>query len=115
MILYQHSSFGFKSLTRVQGSAVCKAILPALLSTVILIVAVYGFDLPIKDNGLTRVTRHPYAIQAVIAFFTFLITFRANFAYHRVSASLKGLCSIQRLFFRSYSRSHKLMRFALPQ
>ena len=90
MILYSHAAFGLRSLTRVHGSAAGKAFLPAFLSTLILIVTVYVFDLPVEDNSTERVTRHPYAIQALVAFFTFLITFRANFAYHRVCPSLAG-------------------------
>ena len=85
MIEYRRELFGLYSLGRIHGSAVSKAQVPAIFSTLVLIVVVYGFDLDINDNDSNRVINHPYCIQVLVVFMTFLITFRANFAYQRVS------------------------------
>lgn len=63
MIEYAHELFGIASLFRIHGSAISRSIIPALFSTSLLIIAVYGFGLPIQDNDIIRVTEHPYAFQ----------------------------------------------------
>lgn len=83
MIIYSKNYMGLRTITRVHGSAVYKAVIPALCSTMILLFTVFirGFD--IADNDIIRVTKDPYVITVLVSFFTFLITFRANFAYGR--------------------------------
>jgi len=99
------------------GSAVWKASLPALFSTLVLLLYLYrdGGDMNIRENEENRLVNRtyfvpeflysveycsrpagisynhtffsiaePYAIGAYIAFFSFLLTFRLNFAYQRV-------------------------------
>jgi hypothetical protein len=83
MIVYHQELFGFHLLTRAHGSAVYKAGLPAAISTSILLIGYYGFDQPTGDD--VTIIQHSYAIGVFIAFFTYLVTFRANFAYGRVS------------------------------
>lgn len=91
MIVYHLELFGFHLLPRAHGSAVYRAILPAAISTSILLIGVYGFDTP-TGEGVTIVA-NPYAIGVFIAFFTYLVTFRANFAYGRVSTHARSLCA----------------------
>lgn len=83
MITYQGGTFGFVILFRLHGSAVLKAVIPAVISTMVLVVMTQAANRPIQDNVEKRYIQHPYAVGALIAFFTFLITFRANFAYNR--------------------------------
>ncbi|KAL7562992.1 hypothetical protein ACA910_018629 [Epithemia clementina (nom. ined.)] len=78
MIQYENSSFGFLNLLRVHGSPVYKVLLPTFLSTGFLLVLDYFR----KDDGY-RFVQHPYAIGAFVGFFSFLLTFRLNFAYSR--------------------------------
>jgi predicted membrane chloride channel (bestrophin family) len=80
MIIYESGSLGLSKLGRVHGSAVYKVFLPALFSTGILLVYEYSpFD-PTNEEGLAQ---NPYTIGAYIGFFSFLLTFRLNFAYQR--------------------------------
>lgn len=101
MIEYADEVFGLGSLARVHGSAVSRGVIPALLSTSLLVIAVQVFGIPIEENGDRRVTEHPYVFQVLISAITFLITYRANFAYQRVSSlrvlnsSRSQSCSIQ--------------------
>lgn len=83
MIIYHLELFGFHLLTRAHGSAVYKAVLPSAISTSILLIGYYGFDQPTGEDVM--IVKHSYAIGVFIAFFTYLVTFRANFAYGRVS------------------------------
>lgn len=80
MIEYGFRVFGFGTLARVQGSSVYRSIIPALLSVTILLIYTYCFQHP--SGGFTQ---HPYVYQVLVAAVTFLITFRTNFAYGRVS------------------------------
>lgn len=84
MIEYRRELFGLRSLWHFHGSAVAKAQVPAIFSTIILIIAIYGFNVDIQENDTIRIIQHPYVIQALVVFVTFMITFRANFAYARV-------------------------------
>eukprot|EP00978_Attheya_sp_CCMP212_P001207 scaffold2529_cov57-Attheya_sp.AAC.3 len=77
-------SYGLSILFQLHGSAVLKAFIPALASTGVLIGAGMGNrDVWLNINDENRPVDHPYAIGALISAFTFLITFRANFAYNR--------------------------------
>jgi uncharacterized membrane protein len=88
MITYQSHVFGLPLLTRAHGSAAYRAVIPSLLSTSILLIGVYVFDNPIDENQVDPVIQQAFAIGAFIGFFTYLITFRASFAYGRVSLTI---------------------------
>ena len=88
LVTYKNSLFGFHLIFRVHGSAVWKASLPAVFSTLILLAYVEIWGKDIEENYLTRVTENVYTIGAFISFFSFLLTFRLNFAYARVSSSV---------------------------
>jgi hypothetical protein len=77
MIRYEAGPFGLNILWRLHGSAVFKSCFPALISTVIYIVL---FDMTKDDDPLFL---HPYPIGALIAALTFLLSYRATFAYNR--------------------------------
>lgn len=88
MITYQLHVFGIHLLTRAHGSAAYRAIIPSLVSTSILLIVVYVFESPLDENEVDPVINDPYAIGVFVVFFTFLITFRATFAYGRVSLTM---------------------------
>jgi len=84
MIPYQGDLFGFGILTRVHGSAVYKAVLPSCISTLFYLLMYYLFpDGEELDTVEDRALTHAYAIGVLVAAFTFLLTFRANFGYNR--------------------------------
>jgi predicted membrane chloride channel (bestrophin family) len=80
MIIYESGSLGLSKLGRVHGSAVYKVVLPALFSTGIVLVYEYSNFDPTNKTGSVQ---NPYTIGAYIGFFSFLLTFRLNFAYQR--------------------------------
>jgi len=55
--------------------------MPALLSSIIYLVLYRTLDLEVDGN---EIMDHPYPMGALVAAFTFLLSFRANFAYNRV-------------------------------
>ena len=77
MIIYDNSCFGIFSLTRVHGSAVYKTLLPALLSSS-LVVMIHQIEWKAEE-----VVGHPYSFGAFVGFFSFLLTFRLNYGYQR--------------------------------
>jgi predicted membrane chloride channel (bestrophin family) len=87
MITYESDFFGFKILLQVHGSAVYRAVVPALLSTLLLVVVAsawpnshwYSNDNE-NDQGQTL---HPYTITIYVNAFSLLLTFRLNFSYQR--------------------------------
>ena len=81
MITYDSSSFGIFLLLRLHGSAVLKALTPSLLSTAGMLTVHYVTG---KDFSEEKPILHPYVIGCIMAAFTFLLVFRANFSYHRV-------------------------------
>jgi hypothetical protein len=81
MIEYGHELFGIASIFRVHGSSVSRGVVPAVFSTMILIVIVYGLHNEIKQPSTLLLD--PYAISILISAITFVITFRANYAYGR--------------------------------
>ena len=81
MIIYSESWFGLPTLVRLRGSAIIKALSLTVLSTVSMIAVYYGYGSDLSDYVTVE---HPYAIGVMMAAFTFLLTFRANFAYNRV-------------------------------
>jgi predicted membrane chloride channel (bestrophin family) len=78
MIKYSTDSFGYGLLFRIHGSAVFRSLPPSLLSTAIYFVLLYTTDL---ENN--KILGHPYAMGALLAALTFLLSFRANFSYNR--------------------------------
>lgn len=80
MIIYNESWFGLPLLSRFRGSAVIKALSPTALSTAVML-GIYYADGSDLDKWIS--VEHPYAIGVMMAAFTFLLTFRANFAYNR--------------------------------
>ena len=79
MIVYQPGVFGIRNLFRMNGSPVYKVAIPTVCSTGFLLFLAYA------DTRLNRErsVQHPYPLTAFIGFFSFLLTFRLNFAYQR--------------------------------
>jgi len=77
--------FGIRLIFRAHGSAVIKAIIPASVSVLVLYGVMHhqGFDIAAPFDEKERLVGHPYAVGALLAAFSFLIVFRANFAYAR--------------------------------
>ena len=84
MITYEANLFGLKNLSRVHGSAAYKVVFPALLSTIIIILF-HRFNLGGDQyfESENRIVQHPFTVGAFIGFFSFLLTFRLNYAYQR--------------------------------
>lgn len=74
MITYHRSPFGLALLFRLHGSAVYRAMLPALVS-VLIYCLIHGDE--------SRELNHPYAIGVLVANVTFLLVFRVQIAYGR--------------------------------
>ena len=74
---------GIGLIFRAHGSAVFKALIPAAVSTLILFIVQRVEAFGIASNEKEMVIGHPYAVGALLAAFSFLIVFRANFAYAR--------------------------------
>lgn len=111
MIIYEKGGFdGPAKLFRVHGSAVYKSFLPAIFSSVVSFMYDYAefsgtrrahvpfvrdiFRANIEEDY--TIIRHPYTINAFIAIFSLLITFRLNFAYSRYwegATSVYGMIS----------------------
>ena len=83
MILYEQGLFGLRNLTRVHGSAVYKVIFPSVFSTGMLLIYNHAAFEEAWKRGDEHVFQHPYAVGAFVGFFSFLLTFRLNFAYGR--------------------------------
>jgi len=62
------------------GSAVFKSIFPAMLSGALILILYFTTDI-FRNRGAVLI--HPYPMTALIAALTFLLSFRANFAYNR--------------------------------
>lgn len=109
MIVYENGFLGLLVLSRIHGSSVYKVIIPALLSTLIFFGYHYfpfvlnsyqrkrrpnidGDDTIHEDiPEVIKIIQHPYTIGAFIAFYTFLLTFRLNFAYGRYWESASAI------------------------
>lgn len=79
MIVYQSGMFGIWNLFRMHGSPVYKVALPTIGSTAFLLFLAYVDT----EFDRKRDIQHPYPLTAFIGFFSFLLTFRLNFAYQR--------------------------------
>ena len=93
MIIYQRQLFGLDLLLRLHGSAAARALVPAITSTVLMIICYYAFDLDLSQSKSWKVNSDPYPLAALTAAFTFLLAFRATFSYNRVSAALSSIAS----------------------
>lgn len=62
------------------GSALCKAVTPSILSSIVFVILWNFSDIAEEDAQLFF---HPYPIGALIGCFTFMLAFRANFSYNR--------------------------------
>ena len=82
MIDYGHGIQIYETLFRVDGSALYKGVIPALLSTVILLILEFFAEEPTHELE-TRWFAHPYPIASMISAFTFLLTFKCSFSYNR--------------------------------
>jgi len=87
MIVYQRQLFGFDLLFRFHGSALARALVPAITSTVLMLIFYYAFDLDLSESNDWNVNTDPYPLTTLLVAFTFLLTFRATFSYNRVSTS----------------------------
>lgn len=79
MISYQSGIFGLRNLLHMHGSPVYKVIIPTALSTGFLVI-IQSANTQLENE---KAVQHPYTIGAFIGFFSFLLTFRLNFAYQR--------------------------------
>ncbi|KAL7562995.1 hypothetical protein ACA910_018632 [Epithemia clementina (nom. ined.)] len=82
MIEYDGGSFGIKLLFRLHGSAVFKSLTPAAMSSAIFFAILYTTGMK-EEQQEHRILEHPYAIGALIAALSFLLSFRADFSYNR--------------------------------
>jgi predicted membrane chloride channel (bestrophin family) len=88
MINYESGIFGFNTLLRIHGSALYKSIVPAIVSSIVYILLFEFTDL--EEEG-EEIFSHPYPVGALVAAFTFLLAFRANFAYNRYWEALTAV------------------------
>lgn len=85
MIRYGGTFWGFGLIFRMHGSAVAKAIPVSFVSTIMYFMMYYISGVSFANQSDWKVTAHPYPIGALVAAFTFLLVFRANYSYVRVS------------------------------
>jgi predicted membrane chloride channel (bestrophin family) len=78
MIPYSDGVFGFSILFRIHGSAIYKALTPAVISSTI-----YGLLYLLIPSSTWHYPLfvHPYPMTALVTAFTFLLVFRANCKY----------------------------------
>jgi predicted membrane chloride channel (bestrophin family) len=82
MIVYSSDYFGLLTLLSLNGSAAYRAFLPALFSTVMLVV--YKFTWGEGQMGSTfDLTVHPYVITIYVMAFSLVLNFRLNYSYQR--------------------------------
>ncbi|CAJ1916362.1 unnamed protein product [Cylindrotheca closterium] len=80
MITYKSDGFGLTTLFVWHGSAVFRAIIPASISTGMLVLYDYTLDERL-ENRATFV--HPYSLAVFVVIIGFLLVFRLNYSYHR--------------------------------
>ena len=94
MITYDKSSFGLSLLFRVYGSAAYKAVIPGVLSVIVLLLIRFirnGDGTFTGEHRDDNDLQHPYAIGVLVSSTTFLIVFRANQGYNRYWESCGAL------------------------
>ena len=103
MIKYTKGIFGLNLLGRVHGSAIYRAVLPAILASVAYILIHHFWE---QDRQ--SVLLHPYAAGVLIGGITFLQVFRVTQSYQRyckfISVSFGGTKDPQIIF---HTRSSK--------
>lgn len=89
MIQYYKGALGINLLFRFHGSGLYRAMIPGLLSTCLYLLINLQFR---KNQAVTQTNTkeemeddlsHPYAVGVLVSSVSFLIVFRANFAYQR--------------------------------
>jgi predicted membrane chloride channel (bestrophin family) len=78
--LRSSQSLPYPLLIHKTGSALCKAVTPSILSSIVFVL-LWKFA-NINDDD-AQLFFHPYPIGALIGCFTFMLAFRANFSYNR--------------------------------
>jgi len=78
MIKYKKGIFGLNLLLRVHGSAIYRAVVPALLASLVFCAISYLWDQEPQAQLL-----HPYAAGVLIGGITFLLVFRVTQSYQR--------------------------------
>ena len=79
MIVYRKSWLGLMLMSRVIGSALPRALIPAIGSTFICLL----LETLIPDSILTAIFEHPYPFQVFSYIVAFALVFRTNTAYAR--------------------------------
>ena len=99
MIPYEGGLFNIHLLFRVHGSAVYKAVIPSLLSTILYLLIYFFYpradEISISDTDDQYAFNDPYAIAVFIGIFIFLLTFRVNYSYNRFSEATDSVFSLQ--------------------
>jgi predicted membrane chloride channel (bestrophin family) len=93
MIVYEKDAFGINLLFRVHGSAVYRAIIPALCSVGFFVIIQFLWDERAKSEIL-----HPYACGLLIGGITFLIIFRLTQSYGRYWEAASAVFRMQSKF-----------------
>mmetsp|Transcript_16833 Transcript_16833/g.31880 ORF Transcript_16833/g.31880 Transcript_16833/m.31880 type:complete len:680 (+) Transcript_16833:161-2200(+) len=94
MIVYGRGAQIYETLFRIHGSALYKGVLPGLISTSILLILVLTSSEPSYDLS-NRWFTHPYPISAMLAAFTFLLTFKCSFSYNRYWEACSSVFQMQ--------------------
>jgi len=81
MLTVNDGFLGIRLLARIHGSAAYKAFIPSLVSTGLLLILHFVFELPSSADD--RWFGHPYPLASVVVAFTFLLTFKCSFSYNR--------------------------------
>eukprot|EP00775_Hariotina_reticulata_P003540 gene3540-3809_t len=79
MIIYSKTLWGLPLLSRVYGSALPRALAPALLSGLVTLVLL----LASSSTDINHLWAHPFAYQPFAFIVSFVLAFRSNYAYQR--------------------------------
>jgi predicted membrane chloride channel (bestrophin family) len=90
MIVYSSDYFGLLTLLNLNGSAAYRAFLPALFSTVMLVVYKFTWGGGLEGSAL-NLTAHPYVITIYVMAFSLVLNFRLNYSYQRYWESASQL------------------------
>ena len=81
MIIYNKGAFGLNLIARFRGSAVYKSITPGIFSVLFFNFLQWIYSGSTDPEDLD----HPYVIGVIVTSISFIIIFRTNNAYQRVS------------------------------
>ena len=87
MIIYDKGAFGLNLFTRFRGSAVYKAVIPGVVSVLFFMLLQWLYSGSTDPEDLD----HPYVVGVIITSVSFIIIFRTNNAYQRVSKARLAL------------------------